>query len=108
MGRDNILIVFFVIILSILAYGCSKEEILKPDIGKVARRACDSESDREKLSTFVIKCAEAANPKSDEEGEDLVEQCEITGTNVVCPVLEYCYDKNIKYDHPKPCSFFNK
>lgn len=29
-----------------------------------------------KQAQFVVDCAAAANPKSDEEGEDLVEQCE--------------------------------
>lgn len=35
-------------------------------------------------SKFIISCAEAANPKSDEEGEDLVRQCEKTSQNLFC------------------------
>jgi hypothetical protein len=31
---------------------------------------------------FIIRCAEAANPLSDEEGEDLVVQCERTASNI--------------------------
>jgi hypothetical protein len=40
--------------------------------------------DQEKRASFIIECAEAANPKSDEEGEDLVAQCEYTSRNLFC------------------------
>lgn len=43
------------------------------------------EDHRTQLADFVLTCALNANPKSDEEGEDLVEQCEKTGLKVVCP-----------------------
>jgi hypothetical protein len=42
------------------------------------------EIDRAAASAFVVKCAEAANPKSDEEGEDLVAQCEETARRLHC------------------------
>ncbi len=51
---------------------------------------CISQSDRERLANFIVKCAEAANPKSDEEGEDLVKQCQWTGTEVLCPSNKLC------------------
>jgi hypothetical protein len=45
--------------------------------------------DRPAASAFVIACAAAANPKSDEEGEDLVRQCEETATNLHCLRTEW-------------------
>lgn len=36
------------------------------------------------LADFIVKCAKAANPMSDEEGEDLVQQCEWTGQRIYC------------------------
>lgn len=36
------------------------------------------------LSRAVIECAQAANPMSDEEGEDLVAQCEETMRRTYC------------------------
>lgn len=33
---------------------------------------------------FIIDCAKAANPMSDEEGEDLVRQCEETSEHLFC------------------------
>ena len=33
---------------------------------------------------FIIDCAKAANPMSDEEGEDLVRQCEETSAHLFC------------------------
>ena len=35
-------------------------------------------TDTEKAAEFIVKCAEAANPLSDEEGEDLVAECKFT------------------------------
>ncbi len=38
--------------------------------------ACDPKvCDKEKRAKFVVDCAKAANPMSDEEGEDLVSEC---------------------------------
>jgi len=41
------------------------------------------------LRDFIIECAKVANPMSDEEGEDLVQQCEFTGERVMCPKVTY-------------------
>lgn len=51
---------------------------------------CD-ELDDDKAATFILACAKNANPMSDEEGEDLVEQCERTAMKVSCirPGMSY-------------------
>lgn len=41
------------------------------------------------LRDFILECAKVANPMSDEEGEDLVRQCEFTGERVMCPHVVY-------------------
>lgn len=41
---------------------------------------------------WIIECASAANPKSDEEGEDLVAQCEKTSEAVFCPYVMHRFD----------------
>jgi len=46
--------------------------------------SCKWKCDKERQANFILKCAEAANPKSDEEGEDLVIQCEKTSRNLFC------------------------
>lgn len=51
---------------------------------------CVTKEEKRELADFIIKCAEAANPKSDEEGEDLVSQCELTGARTLCPVEKVC------------------
>lgn len=51
-------------------------------------RHCSMEQS-ERVAKFIVDCAEAANPKSDEEGEDLVEQCEETAKNVLCPEVAF-------------------
>lgn len=56
----------------------------------MGRTKCITPESRKELAEFIIKCSEAANPKSDEEGEDLVIQCERTGTNTLCPTVEIC------------------
>jgi len=46
--------------------------------------------DNDKRAEFIINCAKAANPMSDEEGEDLVLQCERTSRDLFCnEVKEY-------------------
>lgn len=59
----------------------------------------------ERVAKFIVDCASAANPKSDEEGEDLVEQCEETAKNVLCPEVAMVQsgDRN-DYSRPRPCS----
>jgi hypothetical protein len=40
--------------------------------------------DVNKQAKFIIECARAANPMSDEEGEDLVAQCDIISSRLFC------------------------
>jgi hypothetical protein len=47
--------------------------------------------DNDKRAEFIINCAKAANPMSDEEGEDLVEQCERTSRNLFCESVKEYY-----------------
>lgn len=62
---------------------------------------CDP-TEGQRVADFVIKCAEAANPNSDEEGEDLVAQCQATGIKLLCPLVETCIYKN---GWPEPCNW---
>lgn len=47
--------------------------------------------DNDKRAKFVIDCAKAANPMSDEEGEDLVLQCERTSNALFCEYVKEYY-----------------
>jgi hypothetical protein len=48
--------------------------------------------DREKASQFILTCAKNANPMSDEEGEDLVKQCQRTAEKIFGTVVfGFCY-----------------
>ena len=47
--------------------------------------------DNDKRAEFIINCAKAANPMSDEEGEDLVIQCERTSRNLFCDEVKEYY-----------------
>lgn len=60
--------------------------------------------DSDKVVDCMIRCAEAANPKSDEEGEDLVAQCEAScERQSAC--LEYVWRYRINnLDNAKTCS----
>lgn len=99
--------IMILLVISLLLFGCNNPKSVR--VEKVTKRKCTSEKDRDKLANFIVKCAEAANPKSDEEGEDLVAQCEQTGINVVCPEQVLCIDGNAEvYRAPEPCDTFNK
>ena len=47
--------------------------------------------DNDKRAEFIINCAKAANPMSDEEGEDLVLQCERTSYDLFCDSVKEYY-----------------
>ena len=47
--------------------------------------------DNDKRAKFIIDCAKAANPMSDEEGEDLVLQCERTSNALFCEYIKEYY-----------------
>lgn len=80
-------------VILLLLTSCNQEEVSDPAVLIPAGFRCERVSsysnhyclnetylfkescDKEKQANFIIKCAEAANPKSDEEGEDLVAEC---------------------------------
>lgn len=47
--------------------------------------------DNDKRARFIIDCAKAANPMSDEEGEDLVLQCDRTSRVLFCEEVKEYY-----------------
>ena len=66
--------------LALLLFLISCKEIMKTfDTIKI----CTKENSKD-VSKFIIDCAFSANPKSDEEGEDLVKQCEETAKRMLC------------------------
>src|SRR5210317_1198827 len=71
----------YLICLAILAMGCEPDRPSPDDFD--AYRECVQWKGSEVME-FVVKCSEAANPKSDEEGEDLVAQCHKTGKAFGC------------------------
>lgn len=74
-------------VLCILVFsGCDQT----PQFG--AEREC-VESDRAAANAAIIACAEAANPKSDEEGEDLVAECRRTMRDSLCLRWEWFVTK---------------
>jgi hypothetical protein len=46
--------------------------------------ACCLKRDEQARAACMLECARAANPMSDEEGEDLVYQCYRSGTDIAC------------------------
>lgn len=86
---DEVFFWLFILIIFVMIAnsGCSKESRY---VDRMKRNQCVTMEQRRELASFIIKCSEAANPKSDEEGEDLVIQCERTGINTLCPAVEIC------------------
>lgn len=66
--------------------GCSKSQ----EIESYEKHQCVNKEDRAALAKFIIECSKAANPLSDEEGEDLVAQCERTGERTLCETTKMC------------------
>jgi hypothetical protein len=74
--------------IALLVVGC---DIGRPEV----RRSCILDLTRaDEAAAFIVACAKAANPLSDEEGEDLVSQCERTATDL------YCSPRWVALTHP--------
>lgn len=66
----------YIILIAFVLIGCKSTDVAMMPY-------CEQTEDRSKeQAKFIIDCAKAANPLSDEEGEDLVQQCEFTSNNV--------------------------
>ncbi len=76
------------ILLLLFLTGCSFSD--DSYISTMYRHECSTDVQRKQLAKFIVDCAKAANPMSDEEGEDLVEQCERTGKSTICPSQIVC------------------
>lgn len=74
------------ILAAVVLTGCSNAP-QPPRI--VSEPHCTTPTERAALAQFVVDCSKAANPLSDEEGEDLVAQCQSTGTDVLCPTHQH-------------------
>jgi hypothetical protein len=69
-----------VVILVLMLAACSNERTQE------LSATTDCSNYKAEIAKFIVDCAKAANPLSDEEGEDLVEQCEVTGKHVLCDI----------------------
>jgi len=54
----------------------------------------------ERVAKFIVDCATAANPRSDEEGEDLVAQCQKTAEKILCPSVAHAKMSNTLTTEP--------
>ena len=75
-----------VLVLMLFLMGCEGSV----EIQRSQDNLCVSKDSKKELASFIISCAKAANPLSDEEGEDLVKQCEWTGQRTICPLVDSC------------------
>ena len=73
---------FTLILISFILIGCSEQKDKKPTEITVVSALDIIKEDREKAASFILQCAKNANPLSDEEGEDLVKQCDRTADGI--------------------------
>lgn len=67
--------------LFVLIVGCNEAD--RVEIRH--RPFCSTPEERKALAESIIACSKAANPMSDEEGEDLVAQCQASMAVSLCP-----------------------
>lgn len=82
----KILITVLISLALFLPVKCVYDEITEPKF--TWKEIC---KDTEKRAKFIVDCAKAANPMSDEEGEDLVRQCDITSKHLFCEYVKEKY-----------------
>lgn len=75
---------FFVSCVVLFLAGCS-DPTLDIRSSLIIEPHCSTPEERQALASFIIECGRAVNSHSDEEGEDLIAQCEKTGERALCP-----------------------
>jgi len=77
--------------LFLMLAGCDNERVSPPEGYKCFRNCWKGEeaykdtcAESDKRAKFIIDCARAANPMSDEEGEDLVNECGYQARAIYC------------------------
>ena len=78
----------FSLIFLFILVGCEQDS--SPTTLFKIRNDCSGKE--ELVAKYVVECSRAANPLSDEEGEDLVSQCETTMRRALCPIKETTID----------------
>lgn len=63
-----------------------------PRVYEERKPVCDTPELREKVAEYTVACAKAANPMSDEEGEDLVAECRRSSMVILCPEQTFTYE----------------
>lgn len=60
--------------------------VLEPALSRTEARwvSVQEVCDIERMTSFILDCAKAANPQSDEEGEDLVVECQRVALSAFC------------------------
>lgn len=71
------------VLITWLCAGCSKGEVR---VTETIDSHCTMESS-EKRAGFILQCIENANPKSDEEPEDWIRQCQYMAEQTLCPKI---------------------
>lgn len=91
MKLKQLLAITFLIALSACDSGVSTEEPpaglecgVRNKFGDCLKKYGYYKCDKPSRAKFIIECAKAANPMSDEEGEDLVKQCGQTSFELFC------------------------
>jgi len=102
MGTRNVAIQFAMIIgmFFLFVYGCTLDKTPEEENNAVLRYAhiayrfyCATDEQRCCFAEVSVKCAEAANPKSDEEPEDWLPRCRDIAREGCCPLT-----KGVRYN----------
>ena len=88
MGKLTLSIVTFFSVLIILFFVGVILMTYNPEPKWRWNQVCN---DADKRAKFIIDCAKAANPMSDEEGEDLVKQCDSSSRELFCHYTKEYY-----------------
>ncbi len=69
---------------------------------------CDEKSADDRAE-FILQCLKNANPKSDEEPEDWIYQCQNMAEDTLCPSLTVIVTKKCKstYDFSNKCRWYS-
>ena len=75
-----------VLLMLLLVASCGESEFGKTRESVEVENFCTPETSKER-SEFILQCIKNANPKSDEEPEDWLYQCQNMAEDTLCPAI---------------------
>lgn len=86
-------VLLFVAMLLASLVGCKQLGLESTQPEPAMMPYCSEVEDRQKVIDFIRHCGEAAKPTEDVTVIDIMQQCQRTAEEILCPKVKHCWDR---------------